>query len=166
MKHSSAHFLCTSAAGKTAEWAARLCHCCSPFVTFLIHEPTQSRHFHPFPYVCSGSQGPHHTTEQVIYSKGRTQLSLRHNLEHSLTIVLPLFHPVSDGRGRWRGLPSRRHARTLMVSSESARLLLCAGAHVRGEMRTSDRGQHFFPCSLRFTCRLWGWCLNPSVSAP
>lgn len=67
---------------------------------FLIHKPTQSRHFHPFPYVCNGSQEPHYTTEQAIYSKGRSQLSLRHNLEHSRTIVLPLFHPVSDGRGR------------------------------------------------------------------
>ncbi len=40
---------------KTAEWAVHPCHSHSPFVTFLIHKPTQRRHFHPFPYVCHRS---------------------------------------------------------------------------------------------------------------
>lgn len=154
MKASVSHFLSTSEAEKTAEWAVHACHSRSPFVTFLIQKPTCSRHFQPFPYVCNRKlTPPTHThptpkTEQDIYSTVGSQLSLQDNLEHSPVIVFPLFLTVSDGRGRRRVdfrvkdtcLP---HTHAYALLSVSVCVWLCSSLAVWAEMGRADRGQHF-----------------------
>lgn len=82
-----------------------------PFVTFCIHKPTLvviSIRFHM--YAAEAGASPTSPRNKSATVSVLTQLSLRHNLEHSLTIVFPVFHTVCDGSGRHE-LMSKTRAR-------------------------------------------------------
>lgn len=117
-------------------------------------------------HMCGTEKQGKSPAKQVVYSNVHTQL--RHNPEHSLAIVFPLFQSASDGRGRpgedfrvkrgtvegtyvWVCICLRLCLSALHVYArplcDVVRFLL--SAPVWAGMSTADRGQHLDPWSVR-----------------
>ena len=101
---------------------------------FLIHKPTQSCHFHPFPYVSNqqrklGNPPPPSSpdTEQVIYSEVGSQLSPTQPAAQSDLCVSSVSHCLWRKRKSWRGLPSQRHVHATHMIISGVRVCSCVG---------------------------------------
>lgn len=111
----------------------------SPFLTFFIHKPIWSHHFHPFPYVCGGSwktpTGPHPQTKNktsTVMSAHSWASRTTWSTVWSLCFLCFTLSLTKEEDVEWTS-ESQIHAcsaRMFMVSSLSLSLSLCVCASV------------------------------------